>query len=91
MKMTLIPQAAAAVLLLSATPSGTVTFKDETATLGTGTLNASAPAAFTTSTLSVGTHSIRAVYAGDANFTGSTSPVLSPGGELASPRRLRFL
>jgi hypothetical protein len=62
------------------TPTGTVTFLDGTTTLGTGTLNGSGVATFaTTSTtpLSVGTHSITARYAGDANFGSSTSSAVS--------------
>jgi len=60
-------------------PSGeTVTFKDGTTTLGTGTTNASGVATFSTSALSAATHSITAVYAGDTNFATSTSsPALS--------------
>jgi hypothetical protein len=60
------------------TPTGTVTFKDRGTTLGTGTLSGGS-ATFTPSTtaLSVGTHSITAVYPGDANFIGSTSPILT--------------
>ncbi len=54
------------------TPTGTVTFKDGTTTLGTADLRAGA-AAFSTSALAVGTHSITAVYTGDANFNASTS------------------
>src|SRR5439155_97659 len=42
------------------TPTGTVTFKDGSSTLGTGTLNSSGQAMFTTSTLAVGPHSITA-------------------------------
>jgi len=57
-------------------PTGTVIFKNGTATLGTGTLNTAHQAQFSTSTLAVGTHSITAVYAGSANFSGSTSAVL---------------
>lgn len=57
--------------------TGTVTFKDGATTIGTGTLNGSNQATFTTSALSTATHSITAVYAGDTNFTGSTSPALS--------------
>jgi len=60
------------------TPTGTASFFDGATLLGTATLNASGQASFTTSTLAVGTHSITAVYAGDANFTGSTSPAVSP-------------
>jgi hypothetical protein len=59
------------------TPTSTVTFKDAAATIGSGTLNASGQATFTTSGLSVGSHSITAEYSGDANFNGSTSPVLT--------------
>ena len=54
-----------------------MTFKDGATTLGTGTLNASRQATFTTSSLSAGSHSITAVYGGDSNFSGSTSPVLT--------------
>src|SRR5438105_524747 len=46
----------------SGTPTGTVSG-------GTAT--------FTTSGLTGGTHSITAIYGGDANFTGSTSPILT--------------
>src|SRR5207253_1998526 len=58
------------------TPTGTVTFQDATTTLGTGTLSGGA-ATFTTSGLGTGTHSITGIYGGDANFTGSTSPILT--------------
>lgn len=60
----------------SGTPTGTVTFKDGSTMMGTGTLNLG-HAKFTTSKLTVGTHSLTAVYTGSANFTGSTSPVLT--------------
>ena len=59
------------------TPGGTVTFMDGTATLGTGTLNGSGIATFTTSTLSAASHAITAVYGGDANHTGSTSSAVT--------------
>jgi hypothetical protein len=58
------------------TPTGTVTFQDGTSMLGAGTLSGGR-ATFTTSGLITGPHSITAVYGGDANFTGSTSPVLT--------------
>ncbi len=58
------------------TPSGTVTFKDGSTTLGTRTLSGGV-ATFTTSSLSVASHSITAVYAGDGNFTTSTSSALT--------------
>jgi uncharacterized repeat protein (TIGR01451 family) len=57
-------------------PTGIVTFKDGSTVLGTGTL-ASGVASFTTSSLSVGSHSITAVYAGDATNAPSTSAVLT--------------
>jgi Bacterial Ig-like domain (group 3)/MBG domain (YGX type)/FlgD Ig-like domain len=59
------------------TPTGTVTFRDGATVLGTGTLNGSGVATFTTSTLSVATHSITAAYGGNANYTASTSSALS--------------
>jgi len=59
------------------TPTGTVTFKDGSSTLGTGTLDSSGQAMFTTSTLAVGPHSITASYGGNANFSGSTSSPLT--------------
>src|SRR5947209_6459373 len=58
------------------TPTGTVTFQDGASALGTGTLSGGT-ATFTTSALTAGTHSITAIYGGDANFTGSTSPILT--------------
>ena len=62
----------------TATPTGTVQFKDGASNLGSPvSVNASAQAMFTTSTLSVATHSITAVYSGDTNYASSTSAVLS--------------
>ena len=61
----------------SGMPSGTVTFMDGEATLGTGTLNRWGLASFSTSSLSVGKHSITAAYEGDADFNSSTSSTLS--------------
>jgi hypothetical protein len=58
------------------TATGTVTFKNGTTTLGTGALVAG-KATFTTSSLSLGSHSITAAYPGAANFFASTSPVLT--------------
>jgi hypothetical protein len=51
----------------STVATGTVNFVDGPTTIGSGTLNASGVATFTTSVLSVGTHSIAADYLGDAN------------------------
>jgi hypothetical protein len=58
------------------TPNGTVTFDDGATMLGTGTLS-SGTATFLSSALGAGAHSITAIYGGDANFAGSTSPVLT--------------
>jgi hypothetical protein len=58
-------------------PTGTVTFKDGTITLGTATLDNTGTATFTTTALAIGSHPISAVYAGDNNFNGSTSGVLT--------------
>jgi unsaturated chondroitin disaccharide hydrolase len=60
----------------SGTATGTVTFKDGPTVMGTGTLSLG-HAKFTTLKLTAGTHSLTAVYTGDANFTGSTSAVLT--------------
>jgi hypothetical protein len=59
----------------SGTPTGVVTFKDGSTSLGTRTLNGGV-ASFTTSSLAAGAHSITAVYGGDANFHKSTSKVV---------------
>ena len=53
-----------------------VTFKDGTTALGTGTTTAGV-ASLTTSSLSAGTHNIKASYAGDVNYQASTSTNLS--------------
>ena len=54
-------------------PTGTVTFMDGGTPVDTETLDASGQATFTTSTLSVGSHTISVSYGGDANFYGSVS------------------
>ena len=59
------------------TPTGTVTFFDGTTSLGTDPLNASGVATLSTSAFAVGSHSITASYAGDTNFSGSTSNVVA--------------
>ena len=58
------------------TPTGTVNFYDGTTNIGNSNLNGSGVATLTISTLSVGAHKITAVYGGDANFLGSSSPAL---------------
>ncbi len=61
----------------SGTPTGTVTFKDGSTILGTVHVDGSGIATLNISNLSVGSHSITAVYAGDTNFTTSTSSALT--------------
>jgi len=58
------------------TPSGTVDFKEGATTLGTGALSGGV-ATLVTSSLSLGSHSITAVYGGDTTFITSTSSALS--------------
>ncbi len=64
----------------SGTPTGSATFYDGTTELGSGTLNSSGVATYTTTPfqLSVGGgQSITAVYSGDPDFTSSTSSAVS--------------
>ncbi len=61
----------------SGTAGGTVTFKDGSNVLGTATLNSAGAAAFTVSSLGVGTHSLTAAYGGNSSFSASTSSALS--------------
>jgi hypothetical protein len=56
--------------------TGSIQFKDGSSLLGTVTVSGGS-AALAISTLSVGAHSITAIYSGDANYTGSTSTALS--------------
>jgi len=59
------------------TPIGSVNFNDGSTTLGTGTLDANGVATFTTSSLSLGSHSVVAAYPGDTNFVPANSSPLS--------------
>jgi hypothetical protein len=61
----------------SGTPSGTVTFNDGASTLCTNVILSSGSAACATGALSLGSHSLTAVYSGDAHFTGGTSAPLT--------------
>ncbi len=54
------------------TPTGTVVFKDGTATLSTATL-VSGGASFSTASLAAGAHSITVSYSGDSIFAAATS------------------
>jgi hypothetical protein len=60
----------------TATPAGTITFKEGSRTLGSASLNAGS-ATLAISNLSKGTHSITAVYGGSAGFLTSTSSTLT--------------
>jgi hypothetical protein len=60
----------------TATPTGSVTFKDGANSLGTVALSGGA-ASFSTSSLSVGSHTITANYSGDSNYSGGASGVLT--------------
>jgi Bacterial Ig-like domain (group 3)/FG-GAP-like repeat len=66
----------ASVVSTSGTATGSVTFEDGGATIGTPLLNGSGVATVSTSSLIPGSHSITAVYGGDANDTANSSPVL---------------
>ncbi|MFI5460178.1 MAG: beta strand repeat-containing protein [Isosphaerales bacterium] len=55
------------------TPTGSVTFMDGSSTLGTAMLSGGS-AVLTTNLLTLASHAISAVYAGNSSFTTSTSP-----------------
>jgi hypothetical protein len=61
----------------STTLGGAVSFMNGSTLLGTATLNSSGVATLTTSSLAVGTYSLTAQYAGNANFLTSTSAAVS--------------
>jgi parallel beta-helix repeat protein len=65
----------ASVFTSFGSPTGTVTFFDGSTMLGTATI-VNDLATITISTLSAGSHGITAVYGGDGNFSGSSSPVV---------------
>ncbi len=57
----------------SGTPTGAVVFLDGGVALNSATLNASGTATYSTSSLSVGTHSLSVAYAGDASDAAGSS------------------
>jgi len=59
------------------TPTGTVTFNDGSNMLASPVSLTGGMAQLVTATLAAGSHSITAVYNGDANFAGSTSAALT--------------
>src|SRR5579871_6118266 len=81
-----------ATISSSGNPTGVVTFSDGGTSIGQGTLSTSGgttSASFTTSTLTMGNHTITASYAGDANFAASTSsPITQTVGKSATTTAL---
>jgi len=69
--------AAVSVQPVSGTPTGTVSFFEAGALLGTAPINAAGQAVYTTTGLAEGTDSITASYSGDTGFLPSTSAALS--------------
>lgn len=70
-------------------PTGTVSFFDGGILLGIVPVS-DFTATLTISTFAVGTHSLTAVYSGDANFSGSTSsPVILIVNQISPPTRLK--
>jgi MBG domain (YGX type)/Bacterial Ig-like domain (group 3)/NHL repeat len=63
----------ATVTTTSGVVSGTVNFSDGSTMLGTGTLNSNGIATFSTTTLTVGSHTITAAFQANTNFTASTA------------------
>jgi len=57
--------------------TGTVKFFDGTTPLGTGTLDPTGHATLTATTLTLGTHSLTAIYSGSSSYSTSTSPAYS--------------
>jgi uncharacterized protein (TIGR03382 family) len=66
----------ATLTFASGAPSGTVSLFDGSEQVGTATV-ADGAAAFLVSSLSAGTHTLSAVYSGDATFGGSRAPGLA--------------
>ncbi len=67
----------ATVAVPGGTAAGTVTFKDGATVLGTGALDGSGVAVYTSGTLTPGTHALTATYGGSATFGASVSPVFT--------------
>jgi YVTN family beta-propeller protein len=66
----------ATVTSAAPSPSGTVTFRDGSATLLTEAVNGSGQASFSIASLGAGAHAISAVFNGSGNFLGSTGTTL---------------
>ncbi len=61
---------------IPATATGSITFLDGTTILGAGPINAGI-VTFTTSTLTIGSHSITASYGGDSTYSSAASAILT--------------
>ncbi len=68
---------ATVVSATGAIPVGTVTFKRGSTTLGTGTIDGTGHATFSTSALPSGPNNVNAIYGGSTNFVGSASTNVS--------------
>jgi sugar lactone lactonase YvrE len=64
------------VISPTGTPTGNVVFRDGAANIGQGMLNAQGVATLSISSLSVGPHTLTAVYQGDSSYLTSTSAPL---------------
>ena len=60
-----------------AAPTGSVIFLDGAVQLGTGALNSSGVATYSSTRLAVGSHSITASYTGDSNYAAATSSAVT--------------
>jgi hypothetical protein len=58
---------------VGSTPSGIISFLDGNSTLGTATLNTSAQATFSTSSLALGVHTLTASYAANGTLSAGTA------------------
>ena len=67
----------AAVAPAAGVPTGTVTFSDGAATIGTATLGATGSASIVVSTLAASSHSLTAAYGGSGNFLTSASAAVT--------------
>ena len=65
----------ASVTASGTAPTGTVTFLDGTTSIGTDTLNSSGSSTLSVNTLTVGSHTITASYAGDTNNFAANAPL----------------
>ena len=66
-------------------PTGTVQFQIDGSNAGSPAPLSGGRATYSTSTLAVGSHSVVAVYSGDGNFTGGTSPTFNQSVGQATP------